>query len=108
MRSFTAILDLRLIDGLPFTRLPKPQDTSTTLLLLFAGGPVIALAVALQYFFLFHSRPAVLAAALAAALLAFWLTRRSLASFTATMRFRVEVLTQETGSLYHEVASWPR
>lgn len=105
MRSSTGILDLRLIDGLPFTRLPKPQDTSTTMLLLCAGGPVIGVAVALQYFFLFHSRPAVLAAALAAFILALWLTRRSLAAFTATMRFRVEGLTQETGSLYHEVAS---
>jgi hypothetical protein len=59
----------------------------------------------LQYYFLFHSRLAVLAATLAAALLALWLTRRSLASFTATMRFRVGLQTQETGSLYHEVAS---
>ena len=39
-----------------------------------------------------------------AALLALWLTRRSLASFTATMRFRVGLQTLELGSLYHELA----
>jgi len=103
--SLYLALDLLLIDGLPFTRPAEPQSTSMTFLLMFVGGVVISLAVALQYYFLFHSRPAVLAAALVAALLALWLTHRSLASFTATMRFRVEVLTQETGALYHEVTS---
>jgi hypothetical protein len=103
--SLYLALDLLLIDGLPFTRPAESQSTSMTFLLMSVGGLVIALAVALQYYFLFHSRLAVLAATLAAALLALWLTRRSLASFTATMRFRVGLQTQETGSLYHEVAS---
>jgi hypothetical protein len=40
-----------------------------------------------------------------AALLALWLTRRSLASFTAAMRFRVGLQTQQSGSLYHELAT---
>jgi hypothetical protein len=103
--SLYLALDLLLIDGLPFTRPAESQSTSMTFLLMSVGGLVVALAVALQYYFLFHSRLAVLAATLAAALLALWLTRRSLASFTATMRFRVGLQTQETGSLYHEIAS---
>jgi hypothetical protein len=48
---------------------------------------------------------AVLAATFVAALLALWLTRRSLASFIATMRFRVGLQTQGSGSLYHELAT---
>lgn len=103
--SLYLALDLRLIDGLPFTRPPEPQSGTMAIALMFFGGMAIALAVALQYFFLFHSRLAVLAAALASAFLALWLTRRSLAAFTATMRFRLNLLTQESGALYHELAS---
>ena len=102
--SLYLALDLLLIDGLPFTRPAESQSTSMTFLLMSVGGLVVALAVALQYYFLFHSRLAVLAATLAAALLALWLPRRSLASFTATMRFRVGLQTLELGSLYHELA----
>ena len=103
--SLYLALDLLLIDGLPFTRPAEPQNTSMTFLLMLVGGVVIALAVALQYYFLFHSRLAVLAATFVAALLALWLTRRSLASFIATMRFRVGLQTQGSGSLYHELAT---
>ncbi len=46
-----------------------------------------------------------LAATFVVALLALWLTRRSVASFTSAMRFRVGLQTQESGSLYHELAT---
>ncbi|MGD0580169.1 MAG: hypothetical protein ABSC08_14710 [Bryobacteraceae bacterium] len=103
--SIYLALDLRLIDGIPFSRAPEPQRAPIAFALVFVGSMVIGLAVALQYFLLFHSRLAVLAVTIAAFPFCLWFTRRSLASFTATMLFRLGVMTEETGALYHELAS---
>ena len=95
-------LDLRLIDGLPFG---KPAETRSTAFagVMILGGIVIAMAVGLQYFLIFHSRAMVLATTLVVGAGAYFATRSSLRVFEVAIRFHLGILSTESTGIYQEV-----
>jgi hypothetical protein len=101
--SFYLGLELRLIDGVPFSKPPEPTRQNYLLPFVFLGGGVMAVAVGVQYFFLFHSRPAVLLAALAVGAAACLVTRASLDTFESAIRFNLGLMSAEAKVLYREV-----
>lgn len=104
LASVYLALELRLIEGVPFG---KPVDTSRGMVLLplmMGGGMVMAFLVAIQHFLLFHSRPAVLAVTLLAAVSAWFLTRAALHTFEVSIRYHLGLVSQESTLLYQEVA----
>jgi hypothetical protein len=98
-------LELRLIEGMPFSRQPERTSNTDVLPLMMIGGVVVAIVVGLQYFVIFHS-PAVVVIVTAALLAAAWfVTRSSLEAFETAIRFRLGLLSQESKGIYEEVAS---
>jgi hypothetical protein len=96
-------LELRLIDGIPFSRQVDTSASAVMLPVMMIGGIAMSLVVALQHFILFRSPQAVLAATVVAAIAAFYLTRASLGSFEITMRHHLALQSVESGTLYKEV-----
>ncbi len=103
--SLYLAVELRLIEGLPFGRQPDPQRNSLLFPTMIAGGIAMAIAVGLQYFFVFRSASIVAAAAIVAAAGAYVLTRSSLAAFETAIRFHLAEVAGEHGRLYQEVLS---
>jgi len=101
--SFYLGLTLRLIEGVPFTRQPQVSGNYMMLPMLLAASVVIAGAVALQYFFVFRSTLAVLAATALIAVAAWFLARISLRRLAETMRFTLGIVSGESKFLYQEI-----
>jgi hypothetical protein len=96
-------LELRLIDGMPFSKQPESTQNLMTLPLVIGGVMVMAVAVGLQYFLIFRSAFAVIAVTVALAATALFLTRGALEALETSMRFHLEVLSAETKHTYVEV-----
>ena len=96
-------LELRLIEGIPFSRQPEATQNPYAIPIMLLGGGAIAIAVGLQYFLLFHSPAAVTGATLALAVTAWFVTRGSLGALETAMRFHLGVLTNETKGIYTEI-----
>ena len=97
-------LELRLIEGMPFS---KPFDSTRgagMLPLMFLGGFAIALAVGLQYL-LFRSAAPVLIATTVLASAAYFLTRSSLTALEVSIRYNLGLVSVESGTLYKEVGT---
>ena len=101
--SFYLALELRLIDGAPFSKPVDPMRGAVQLPLMIMGGISIAIAVGVQYILLFRSPVAVMMVALAAGIAAFFLTRSSLSAFEASIRYNLGLMSAESGTLYQEV-----
>jgi hypothetical protein len=71
--------------------------------MLIAGAIVMAMAVGLQYYFVFRSRAMVLFATLGVGALAWLLTRSSVAALAVSIRYHLGLASSESGSLYKEV-----
>jgi hypothetical protein len=97
-------LELRLIDGVPFTKPPNTAQGAYQIPIMIAGGIGMAIAMALQYFFIFRSRAVVAAVTIAVGAVAWIVTRRSLGAFERTIRFHLGLLTAESGDFYKEMA----
>jgi hypothetical protein len=95
-------LELRLIDGLPFGK-PAENRSPFFMGIMFLGGFVMALAVGLQYFLVFHSRAVVLVTTLGLGSVAYFATRASLLVFEGSIRFHLGHLSTESKGLYLEV-----
>jgi hypothetical protein len=95
-------LELRLIEGMPFSKQPETTQNPYALPVVLLGGVAIAIAVALQ-FLIFHSRAAAAGAAVALAAAAWFVTRSSLAALEVTIRFHLGLLTTESKGLYTEI-----
>jgi hypothetical protein len=96
-------LELRLIEGMPFTRQPQIAGNPYILLILMAGGLLMAIAVALQYLLIFRS-PTVVIAVTAALTVASWmLARSSLDTMEIAIRFHLGVVSNESKGIYTEV-----
>lgn len=93
---------LHLIEGVPFASQPDPERQRALLPVMIASGAVTAIVVAFQHFFLFHSRPLVLAAAAILAPAAAIACRYSMRALEDTIRFHLSTLALESGSLYRE------
>jgi hypothetical protein len=98
-------VELRLIEGMPFSRQPEGAQNFMVLPLMMAGGFVMAVAVGLQYFLMFHSRAAVLGSTAVLCAAAYYLTHRSLESLETTIRFQLGLLSAETKGIYQEVGA---
>ncbi len=97
-------LELRLVGNVPFTKRPDAARGATLLLpFMILGALAMALAVALQHFFVFRSSATVAAATVVAGAGAYFLTTRSLAALESAIRYSLGLLSLETGTLYKEI-----
>ena len=96
-------LQLRLIEGIPFSRQPETSNNPNVLPIMLLGGIVVATAVGLQYFLIFRSRAAVLMVTLGVTGAAWLLTRSSLEAFEVAIRFRLGILNSESKGIYTEI-----
>ena len=101
--SIYIALELRLIDGVPFTKQVDASRGAEMLPMMIAGSVVVALAVGLQYLLVFRSPAVVLLTAVASGAAAFFLTRSSVAALEVSIRYNLGLLSAETGTLYKEV-----
>jgi len=96
-------VELRLIEGVPFSSQVDATRGATLLPMMIAGGTVMAVAVGLQYFFVFRSPAVVVAVTAVVGAAAYFLTRWSLEAFAASIRFHLGLLSAESGTLYKEI-----
>lgn len=96
-------LELRLIDGVPFTRPPDTSQGGRQMLLTILSAIFMVIAVGLQYFFVFRSRAIVVAATVAIGAAVWIVTRRSLRAFERLMVLRLGLLRGESGDFYKEM-----
>ena len=94
---------LHLIEGLPFARQVEPSQGSALLPIMLAAGLVTGVAVALQHYLLFGSRPLVLGSALLAGAAGVIACRYSVKGLEESIRFHLANLSFEASSLYREV-----
>jgi hypothetical protein len=97
-------VELRLIDGAPFSKQVDTTRGAILLPLMMIGGAAIAAAVALQYFLVFRSPAVVMISAAIVGIAAYFLTRSSLGAFEVSIRYNLGLLSAESGTLYQEVA----
>jgi hypothetical protein len=96
-------LELRLVEGMPFTRQQESMGNPETMIILFAGGLVVSIAVALQYFLIFRTVILVVAVTAVLAVAAWLIARSSLESFEISIRFHLGLLSNESKGIYTEV-----
>jgi ABC-2 type transport system permease protein len=96
-------LELRLIQGLPFSSQVDAKRGATQMPIMILGAIIVAVAVALQYFIIFRSYLTVMAAVLVVGVTAYFLTRWSIEALAASIRYRLGLLSAEAGNLYREV-----
>lgn len=103
MASFYLGLELRLIEGLPFSKQPETTRSPFMVPLMLGGGLVMAAIVAVQYFVIFRSRLAVVGATAIVAAGAWAVTRVSLKALGESIRFHLGLFSAESGTIYHEI-----
>ena len=96
-------LELRLIEGMPFSRQPEAGRDAFALPMMLLGGTVMGIAVGLQYLLIFRSPAAVVAVTAALAGTAWFVTRGSLETFEVAIRFHLGMLSTESKGIYTEV-----
>jgi hypothetical protein len=103
--SIYLAVELRMLEDIPFSKQADSTRGATLLPLMMLGGVVIAIAVGLQYYFVFRSPVIVAWTTIVLGLAAYLATRASVGTMTASMRFHLGVVTAEIGSLYKEVGA---
>lgn len=96
-------LELRLIENVPFTKQPEPTKGAMLLPLMMLGGLVIAVAVALQHYFIFRHPAAAVAATVIAAGAAWVITRTSIQSVGESMQFQLGMEANDSSGMYVEI-----
>ncbi len=99
-------LELRLIDGIPFSKPVDPKRGAVMLPVVVLGTIVVAIAVAVQYFFVFRGPVIVAVVTLAVGAAACLLARSSAQALELSMRYELAVAAGEAGarnSLYQEI-----
>jgi hypothetical protein len=96
-------LELRLIDGAPFCKQVDPARSATMMLVMILGGMAMAVAVGVQYFFVFRSPAIVATVTMGAGAAAYLLTRSSLVALADSIRYSLGLLSAESGTLYKEI-----
>ncbi|HKW96482.1 MAG TPA: hypothetical protein VJN43_02065 [Bryobacteraceae bacterium] len=97
-------LELRLIDGAPFSKQADTTRGAILLPLMMIGGAATAAAVALQYFLVFRSPAIVMITTAVVGAVAYFLTRSSLGAFETSIRYHLGLISAESGPIYKEVA----
>jgi hypothetical protein len=101
--SFYLGLELRLMEGVPFSKQPEVSQSAMLLPFLIMGGMGAALAVAVQHFVLFHSPTSALTATAIVVAGTYFLTRSSLRSLSSSMRFNLGLVSGESSFLYKPI-----
>ncbi len=101
--SLLLAAELRMIDGVPFSRQVDPRRGAAMFPMMLAGAVVIGCLVAAQHFVVFRSPALVAAIALVFGAAAYALTRNSLGAFEDSMRYSLARISGEAGVLYTEV-----
>ncbi len=96
-------LEFRLVDAIPFSKQPVTNRNTFLLPLMLAGGIVIGILVALQYYFIFRSPLTVVAAIAVMGVAAILLTRSSLDAFAVSMRFHLGLASAQSSPFYREI-----
>ncbi len=96
-------LDLRLIEGVPFTSQVDAARNPIQGPIMFMGALAGAAAVALQYFLIFPSPWVVAMVTAVIGTAAYFLTRGSLSAVEAAFRYHLGLLSAESGTLYKEI-----
>ncbi len=101
--SFYLGLELRLTEGVPFSKQPQVSQGAMMMPIMLLGGMGAALVVALQYIFLFHSPFRAVTATVIVAVGAYFLTRISMRSLSSSMRYNLGLVSGESSFLYKAV-----
>jgi len=96
-------LEMRTIEGMPFTQQPVASRGSHVFPILMLSGVVIGTAVALQYYVLFHSRTTVAIAVAVLGVAAYFVTRGALDTFEVSIRHHLGLLSEESTAVYKEI-----
>jgi hypothetical protein len=96
-------LELRKIDGPPFSTPVEASQMPYRMPLIVVSGFFIAAVLAIQHFLIFRWHAAVVAATLLIGLGALFLTRSSLRAFEGSIRYNLGLLTTESTVIYKEV-----
>jgi len=89
-------LELRTIEGMPFTLQPTVSRGSMMFPILLMSGLVIGASVALQYFVLFHSRTTVVASVVVLGTAAWFVTRSAFDTFEVAIRHHLGMASEES------------
>ena len=98
-------LEIRLIDGAPFSRQMDPSRGVASMAVAMAGGVAMLIAVALQYGLLFRWPIVLLVTTVGLGVAAYLLARRSIVDFAEAIRRNLALESGEMGSLYKEVGA---
>jgi hypothetical protein len=96
-------LEMRLIEGMPFSKQPEPTRQNYLLPIMMLASLVIAAVIGIQYFLIFRSYAAVCAVTVMLAIAAVFLTRNAFDTVETAIRFQLGILSQEAKPLYTEV-----
>jgi hypothetical protein len=96
-------LDLRRIEGTPFSKQVDSTRGATLLPLMILGSIAAATAVGLQYILVFRSTAAVIIVTAVLSGAAYFLTRIALVAFEGSIRYHLALLSVEAGPLYKEI-----
>ena len=96
-------LELRLIEGAPFSSQVDATRGAEMLPKMTVGGMAMAVAVGLQYFLVFRLPAVVLASTVALLAAAYILTRWSMEALAVSIRYSLGLLSGESGTLYKEI-----
>lgn len=101
--SFYLSILLNFIQAIPFTRKPAAGRQYMVIPIMFVGGIVVGVIVALQYFLLFRSTTAVAVGAGVFVATSVAISHFSLANFAGTMRHELATASGDGTELYREV-----
>jgi hypothetical protein len=96
-------LELRLIEGAPFSSQVDATRGAEMLPIMAAGGIAMAIAVGVQFFLVFRSPVIVVAATVLLGAAACILTRWSMQALADSIRWSLGLISAESGTLYKEV-----
>ena len=98
-------IELRAINGIPFSQQVQPTGGMYVLPLMFLGGLVMAFAVAVQHFLIFRSAMVVVLMTVLLAVADYFVTRASLKDLAVSVRHHLAMTSGETGTIYKEVGA---
>jgi hypothetical protein len=101
--AFYLGLDIRIVNGIPFTRQVDPKRGAALLPLMLVGGIGMSIAVGVQYLLVFRTAASASVATVVVGCGAFFLLRNSLRGLELAMRYQLAQLSSESGKLYQEV-----
>jgi hypothetical protein len=105
LASVYLALSFRLVEGVPFGKQVDTTRGAYLMPVMMAGCLAMAIVVGLQWLVVFRSVPVVVITTIVAGVAAYLATRSSLGVFERSMRYQLEQLSAESGTLYTEVGA---